>query len=158
MFSYEFNMVLNNEKKLEDIVRRINDKTDTSLTGKIKRTLYMIYVVDIGGCLIPVYQERISKEIGWKEKNLTTANAAIFGLGSSLIYYGGFWLTGDNPEGGTMAILYSYPSFNALQSIFRIAYSQIKDKSLPSISIFAALGSLGYRISDLVSQRKKNRE
>lgn len=149
-------MVISDEKfeRLEDMAREINEKTDDSLRGKTKRTIYLGYVIGIGGSTISKYQKRLAKAIGWKEKNLTTANAVI-GLANSALFYWGAWEVGDNLGGGLMVFLYSYPTLNTLQSIVRISYSQFTGKSLPSISLSAAVGTLGYVLEDLVRGRKK---
>jgi len=152
-------MVISDDKfeRLEDIAREINDKSDDSLKGKTKRAIYLGYVISIGGSTIPEYQKRLAKAIGWKVKNLTTANA-VLGLANSALFYWGAWEVGDSLGGGLMAFLYSYPTLNTLQSIVRISYSQFTGKSLLSVSLSAAVGTLGYALEDLVKGRKKSVE
>lgn len=143
-------------EKVEKSIEKTKDVGDGSLIGKIGRVIHLGYAIDVGGALLPKYQKRFASMLDWEEKNITIANALIFGLGTSLWHFGGIYLFGNEMNDSIQNGLYNYPRFNVLQSIVRMGYSQATGKSCPSIGLMSLI-NIPYMVSDLVkSRRKKN--
>lgn len=143
-------------EKLDNSIDQLNDiKNHNSLINKAKKLAYLFYIVDVGGTLLPKYQRRYTQRLGWKEKNLTLANATFCGIAPSLLYFGGNYFFGDDIAGKTFQdVSYSYPGFMFGQSILRTALSQITKKPMAAISIIGIFGNIGYTIADFVKKKK----
>lgn len=139
-------------KRLEEIVKKANDGADNSLRGRTKRAFYKFYAVDVGGALLPKYQRQIAGKLGWEEKNLTVANALIFGVGTSLLHSLMIHFGIGEVDKSLEDSFYLYPQLNALQSMLRFGYAQITNRSCPSISLIS-LVNIPYVVSDLVKSR-----
>ena len=145
-------------KRLEGIVEKANDKADNSLKGKTKRAFYKFYAVDIGGALLPRYQRPTAERLGWKEKNLTIANALIFGIGTSLVHSLMIHFGIGEVDKSLEDSFYIYPQLNTLQSILRFGYAQLTNRSCPSVGL-VSLVNIPYFVSELVkSRRSKNQK
>ena len=147
-------MTANLELIVERAVEKFNSIPENSMAGRTKKVLDFIYTVDVGGSLIREYQRRIAERIGWKEKNLTIANATIFGLGGSAVYFIGNYFFGDNAGNSFQDVFYGYPGFVFAQSLARITYAQITRKAIGSISVYNLVGSPIYAIKDFIVNRK----
>ena len=145
------------EGKLEKIVLEINGIGHDTFSKKIKKVPKIIYVLDVGGSLLRRYQSKLAQQMGWKEKNLTTANAVIFGLGGSAVYLVGAYFFRDDLNDSARHLFYYYHSFNIAQSLFRITYSQITRKAIGSISMLGVLFNPIYATKDLVNYLKNRK-
>jgi len=168
-------MRIDEENRLENIARRVNEQGNSSLTDRIKRISYIPLAVYYGGVLRREYQKGFAEKISWKEKNLTISNALIFGLGASAVYYSGAEtvFSFENIQFlknlkhdivseiatflGTTSknVLYGYAWFNLMQSCFRVAYAQITRKLIASFCVSSVfLNAAHSRVSRLLKKRK----
>ena len=160
------------QQRLENIVSRINN-SGNSLTGKLKKSVYIIPLVWFAGALSPEYQEEYLEKAGFRKENakyLTISNATIFGMGISLArYYGGVEASEslENISGllgtlvGTANFFYNFlhARFDSLQSGGRILYSLVTGKPAISISMFGIGGTyLKKGIKYLKNKRNKNQK
>ena len=164
----------NIDSKLEKIANGINNSDKTTLGG-IKRVLYIPVAVYFGGAPRRKYQKKFADKIGWKEKNLTIANAIIFGIGGSLEYYLGGMATrgffddqafiknlesnffsgfGDAFGVSAQAFFYTLATFDLLQSIGRVVYSQLTGKAIVSISLLGAVTNAGNYTYNFIKKRQ----
>lgn len=142
--------------RLEGIVKKANDRTDNSLRGRAIRAFYKFYAVDIGGALLPKYQRQTAEKLRWKEKNLTIANALIFGIGTSLFHSLLIHFGIGEVDKSLEDPFYLYPQLNALQSILRFGYAQLMDRSCPSVGL-VSLVNIPYAVSDLIKSRRNKK-
>jgi hypothetical protein len=145
------------ESKLETMALEINGVKHDSLLKQTKKIPHLVYVLDVGGSLVRRYQAKIAKNMDWEEKNLTIANAIIFGLGSSTLHLTGAYFFGDEVRDSARHTFYYYQSFNIVQSLFRIAYSQRTGKAIGSISMFGLFFNPIYAVKELVNFLKRDK-
>lgn len=154
------------QRKLEDIANGINGLKKDSLTHKLKRAFYLVPVTAFAGALDGKSQEEYMEKIGYKKehaKYLTIANAAVFGLGTSWIWYHGGRESSEYTKGlaeilrvSAGFLTYSYIGINAVQSIGRIFYSSITGKPLISLTPTGIGGTLVKKIIDGLKKTKKS--
>ncbi len=163
------------EGRLERIAGGINNSEHNSFGDKLKKIPYILLAVYYGGVLVPEYQEEFAERIGGDSKNLTMANATIFGLGGSALYFFGggelleffgtinplkdaenyFVVAISNMLGVTAkTLLNAYVSYNTLQSLGRIGYSQKTKKAAPSFSFNGAIFNGGHASFRLLKRSK----
>jgi hypothetical protein len=163
------------ESGLEQIIAEVSHHNSKGSWSVKKKLLLYAPFIFYAGMLKRTHQKRYAERIGWKEKNLTLANAFLFGLGMSALKYSGAETVGimENSEFfsnisdrsisymanllGTTSknFLYGYSMFDAVQSIFRIGYSQMTDKAIASFCIPGLFANLGQSsVSYFVRKRK----
>ncbi len=131
-------------KRLENITSRINNPGN-SLTGKLKKAVYLVPLIWLAGALDGESQEEYLEKAGFRKENakyLTIANAAIFGLGISVPRY---YLGEEVSEGIKHASDFlgmtsetlneAYFKIDFWQSIGRIIYSSSTGKPIISFSL-----------------------
>lgn len=151
-------------QRLEDISNRINGLEGNSLKDNFKKITYLVPVTWLVGSLTGEFQEEYLEKIGFKRehaKYLTIANATIFGLGTSLIWYYGGRETSQHIEkladflGVTAGVLnYIYVGANALQNIGRIAYTLRTGKPVISLSFMGIGGTYTKRFLNNFKKKK----
>ena len=147
-------MAKNLEEKIERVIRFFKEVPEDSILGRIEHGFKFFYALDIGGSVIRRFQRRIANEIGWEEKNLTIANAAICGVVPSVFVLAGNYFFGDRAGESFQDTFYKYEGWVVVQSIARISYSQITKKAIGSISIWNAIFTPIYALQDVISNRK----
>ncbi len=118
---------------------------------------YWLYTINVEGSQRRERQAEVAIGIGWKEKDLTTTNAVVFGIAIPSLYALGNYLLGDNFGRYIQDVLYGYPGFNFAQSLFRIAYSQITKEAIGSIGVWNGLGIIQDTIKGELKRAKPNK-
>ena len=142
-------------KKLEERIEQFKKADGKTLLGKIVKKGRLFLIVDVGGSLLPYYQKRHAKQLGWEEKDMTIRNALYCGILPAMGYFVAHQYFGDNMPEILQKILYGYSStLMFAQNIGRMTLAQITKNPVPSISVMGGLGNLGYFIADSLKKKR----
>ena len=141
-------------KRLEERIEQFKKTDGKTLIGKVAKGIHFFLIVDVGGSLLPKYQRRHTRKLGWEEKDLTIRNAVYCGILPALGYAVLNQYLGDNVNEMFQKLFYGYPGFMFGQNVIRTALAQITKNPIPSISFMGALGNLGYFIADSLKKKK----
>ena len=146
---------VNEEKseKLEERIEQFKKIDGKTLIGKVAKGIHLFLIVDVGGSLLPKYQRRHTKQLGWEEKDLTIRNAVYCGIIPAMGYAVLNQYLGDNVNEVFQKFFYGYPGFMFGQNIIRTTLAQATKNPIPSISFLGVLGNLGYFIADSLKKK-----
>lgn len=134
--------------KIDTVIERFNNNKGYSFRNKAEKIWDFWYITDVAGSLIRRYQKPRAKDLGWSEKKLTFINAALWGIGGSLVLSGLNYLIGDYLGENFQEHFYNYPEVTIAQNMVRIAYSQTTGKSIGALSIYNLGGTSVYLLRD----------
>ncbi|HEB46929.1 MAG TPA: hypothetical protein ENI22_00480 [Candidatus Pacearchaeota archaeon] len=143
---------------LEDQLRKTRERIKSvngDMDSKFLKILYLAAIVNVGGSLLRRFQKKFAEDLGWREKDLTTRNAAIFGIAVPTVYLAINYFVGDVAGETVQDVAYTYPVLNYLQSSFRIAYSQITGKAIGAASAWNLFGSPVCALDELLEDSEK---
>lgn len=141
-------------KKLEERIEQFKKADGKTLIGRVAKGIHFFLIVDVGGSLLPKYQRRHTKQLGWEEKDLTIRNAVYCGILPAMGYAVLNQYLGDNVNEVFQKLFYGYPGFMFGQNMIRTALAQITKNPIPSISFMGALGNIGYFIADSLKKKR----
>ncbi|MFH1326641.1 MAG: hypothetical protein ABIH59_00755 [archaeon] len=135
----------------------------------IKRILWFFLAIYYGGVLKEKYQKWFADKINWQPKSITILNALIFGVGWAFLYFFGrgeissFFLKVLASEIAKWfnltlkSVLDLYTSYNFLQNLIRIFYSQSTNRAIASFNVLGAVLNFVHWIGVLFKKKVLNR-